>query len=117
MELALPLSASAFAALTLAAVAAPGAELSERELSALGADGLGSCRPLDYRWFVEWHAGDSHETSYAETFCGSRPMGLVDVIAIVSRRHKHVARARGIRGRDSSILQAARAAGARISGL
>ena len=101
-------SASAFAALTMAAVAAPGAELSERELSALARMGSGSAARSIPAGFVEWHAGDSHETSYAETFAHPDHWDLVDVIAVVSRRHKHVGSSAGHREADSSILQSAR---------
>ena len=101
-------SASAFAALTMAAVAALGAELSERELSALARMGSGSAARSIPSGFVEWHAGDSHETSYAETFAHPDHWDLVDVIAVVSRRHKHVGSSAGHREADSSILQSAR---------
>ncbi len=104
-------SASAFAALTLAAVAAQGGELSERELSALARMGSGSAARSIPAGFVEWHAGDAHETSYAETFVRRDYWDLVDVIAVVSRRHKHIGSSAGHREADSSVLQPARVAG------
>ena len=101
-------SASAFAALTLAAVAALGVELPPRELSALARLGSGSASRSIPGGFVEWQAGDSHESSCAESIAPSDHWDLVDIIAIVSRRHKRVGSSEGHRTADSSILQAAR---------
>ena len=105
-------SASAFAALTLAAVAACRADMSERELSTLARMGSGSAARSVPSGFVEWHAGDSHETSYAETFVHREHWALRDVVAVVSRRHKRTGSSAGHREADSSILQSARVAGA-----
>lgn len=105
-------SASAFAALTLAAVSASRADMSERELSTLARMGSGSAARSIPAGFVEWHAGDSHETSYAETFADRDHWALADVVAVVSRRHKHTGSSAGHREADSSILQSARVAGA-----
>ena len=101
-------SASAFAALTLAAVSAVGAEVNERDLSALARMGSGSAARSIPSGFVEWHAGDTHEASYAETFVERDHWELVDVIAVVSRRHKHVGSSAGHREADTSVLHAAR---------
>ena len=101
-------SASAFAALTLAAVAALGVEISPRQLSALARLGSGSASRSIPGGFVQWRAGDSHESSYAESIAALDHWDLVDVIAIVSRRHKRVGSSAGHRTADSSILQAAR---------
>ena len=103
-------SASAFAALTLAATAALGTELSERELSTLARMGSGSAARSIPAGFVEWHTGDSHESSYAETFVKSDHWDLVDVIAIVSRQHKQVGSSAGHRQADTSILHSTRVA-------
>lgn len=105
-------SASAFAALTLAAVSACGADISERELSALARRGSGSAARSIPAGYVEWHAGVSHETSYAETFVNYDYWALVDVVAVVSRQHKHTGSSAGHQQADSSILQLARVAGA-----
>ena len=105
-------SASAFAALTLAAVAALGEELSERELSTLARMGSGSAARSIPAGFVEWHAGHSHESSFAETFAHHDHWSLLDVIAVVSRRHKRTGSSAGHLEADSSILQPARVAGA-----
>ena len=101
-------SASAFAALTVAAVAAYGAELEERELSTLARLGSGSAARSIPAGFVEWRAGDSHEASYADTFAHINHWDLVDVIAIVSRRHKRVGSSAGHQTADTSVLQSAR---------
>ena len=103
-------SASAFAALTLAAVSASGVNLAERELSALARMGSGSAARSIPSGFVEWRAGDSHESSYAETFVERDYWDLVDVLAVVSRRHKHVGSSAGHQEADSSVLQTARVA-------
>ncbi len=105
-------SASAFAALTLAAVAALGADISERELSTLARMGSGSAARSIPAGFVEWHAGHSHETSYAETFVPRDYWDLEDVVAVVSRRHKRIGSSAGHREADTSILQSARVTGA-----
>ncbi len=101
-------SASAFAALTKAATAALGAKLSERELSALARLGSGSAARSIPGGFVEWHAGESHESSYAETFAARDHWDLIDVIAIVSRKHKRVGSSAGHGTAWSSVLQKTR---------
>ncbi len=105
-------SASAFAALTLAATAALDVELSQRELSILARLGSGSAARSIPAGFVEWHVGDSHEKSYAETFADSQHWDLVDLIAIVSREHKRTGSTAGHATADSSVLQPARVASA-----
>lgn len=58
-------SASAFAALALAASRAAGVELDDRQLSILARRGSGSaCRSIHGGW-VEWVAGSSDKTSFA----------------------------------------------------
>ncbi|MCY4064543.1 MAG: diphosphomevalonate decarboxylase [Chloroflexi bacterium] len=101
-------SASAFAALTMAASAALGLKLSERELSILARMGSGSAARSIPSGYVEWHAGDSHETSFAETFAPSEHWKLIDVIAIVSRAHKRTSSSAGHETAGTSVLQPAR---------
>ncbi len=105
-------SASAFAALTTAACAALNTTVSERELSILSRLGSGSAARSIPPGFVEWHAGDSHETSYAETFAPADHWKLVDLIAIVSREHKRIGSSAGHETASSSIFQPARVASA-----
>lgn len=83
-------SASGFAALTLAAVAAAGVKLTEKELSMLARLGSGSaCRSIP-NGFVEWIAGDSHETSFAHSIFPPDYWNIVDVVTIISKRKKDV---------------------------
>lgn len=105
-------SAAAFAALTVAAVSAAGAELSERELSTIARLGSGSASRSIPTGFVEWHKGDSHETSFAESFAMPEHWGLVDVIAVTSEAHKEVGSRVGHTSAGTSDLQSARVAGA-----
>lgn len=105
-------SASAFAALALAATTAANLDLTERDLSALARLGSGSASRSIPGGFVEWHAGDSHETSFAETFAPVDHWGLVDVIAIVSSEHKTTGSTEGHKIAPTSDLQKARLDGA-----
>ena len=101
-------SASAFAALSLAAVAASGLVLSERDLSRLARLGSGSaCRSVP-GGFVEWHPGDSDEDSYAFSIAPADHWALVDCIALVSHKHKPTGSSEGHLLAESSPLQAAR---------
>lgn len=83
-------SASAFAALSLAATAAAGLNLSERELSALARLGSGSAARSVPGGFIEWVAGDSHATSYAYSIAPPEHWDLRDVVAIVSHTPKQI---------------------------
>ncbi len=105
-------SAAAFAALTLAATAAAGFKLTERELTALARLGSGSAARSIPGGYVEWHAGTSHDTSYAQSFAPPDHWRLVDVIAVVSTQHKQVGSQDGHRTAATSDLQSARVAGA-----
>ncbi|MBI3160407.1 MAG: diphosphomevalonate decarboxylase [Chloroflexi bacterium] len=101
-------SASAFAALALAASRAASLELGELQLSILARTGSGSaCRSIP-AGFVEWRPGDSHETSFAESIALPAHWDLVDLVAVVSRTHKHTGSASGHRLAGTSPLQAAR---------
>jgi diphosphomevalonate decarboxylase len=105
-------SASGFAALTLAAVTAAEVKISERELTTLARLGSGSASRSIPSGFVEWYAGETHESSYAESVAPPDHWGLVDVIAIVSGEHKAVESRQGHRSATTSDLQPARVAGA-----
>jgi len=105
-------SASSFAALTAAAVAAAGAQLSERELTTLARRGSGSASRSVPSGFVQWNKGDSHETSYADTIAAPDYWDIVDVIAVVSGSHKAVGSTEGHQSASTSDLQAGRVAGA-----
>jgi diphosphomevalonate decarboxylase len=105
-------SASSFAALTVAAVAAAGAELTERELTTLARRGSGSASRSVPSGFVRWYKGNSHETSYAESIAAPDYWDVVDVIAVVSGQHKAVGSTEGHQSANTSDLQAARVSGA-----
>ena len=101
-------SASAFAALTVAATVALGRRLSERELSLLSRRGSGSAARSIPTGFVEWYAGSSDEESYAESIASPDYWPLEDLIAVISRDHKHVGSTAGHATANTSILQRVR---------
>ena len=105
-------SASAFAALTVAAVAAADEECSEQELSTLARLGSGSASRSIPSGFVEWHDGDSHDASYAESFAPPTHWELVDLIAVISTDHKKTSSKEGHPTAATSDLNDARIAGA-----
>ncbi len=105
-------SASSFAALTVAAVEAAHLTASERELTTLARLGSGSASRSVPSGYVEWYEGDSHESSFAESFAPAEYWDLVDVIAIVDSGHKEVGSKQGHTTAHTSDLQAARVAGA-----
>lgn len=83
-------SASGFAALTIAASAALGLQLSRRELSVLARLGSGSsCRSI-HAGFVEWHAGRDSESSFATQLADERHWNLVDLAVLVTEAEKSV---------------------------
>ncbi len=92
-------SASAFAALTLAATRAAGLELSERQLSILARQGSGSAARSIPAGFVEWLAAtnvtSTSDQSYARQLLPPDAWDLHDVIAIVSRDAKKVGSSEG----------------------
>jgi diphosphomevalonate decarboxylase len=101
-------SASAFAALSLAACAAAGSELKEKELSRLARRGSGSaCRSIP-GGFVEWRAGEGDEDSYAYSIAPPQHWALADCVAVVSRKHKPTSSTEGHARSGTSPLQLAR---------
>lgn len=101
-------SASAFAALTVAACASAGLELDQRRLTTLARLGSGSaCRSIP-AGFVEWHAASTHEDSYAEPIAPPDHWDLCDLIAIVQTAHKKVGSTHGHEVTASSPFTAAR---------
>lgn len=102
-------SASAFAALSLAATWAAGVWLDEPALSRLARLGSGSaCRSVP-GGFCLWE-GDTDETSFAHQVAGHEHWGLVDVVAIAAYQHKAVGSQEGHRLALSSPLHQARLA-------
>ena len=103
-------SAAGFAALTVAAAAALGLDLSERELSAVARLGSGSaCRSIPGGYTL-WRAGHDHASSYAESIAPPDHWALRDVLAVVSEEHKAVGSAQGHRLAETSPFLAARLA-------
>ena len=87
-------SASGFAALTLAAAAAAGLRLDERELSILTRhSGSGSaCRSIP-DGFVHWHNDGTDAGSYATSVAPPEHWALADVVAVVDAGIKRVSSA------------------------
>ncbi|MCB0215486.1 MAG: diphosphomevalonate decarboxylase [Caldilineae bacterium] len=103
-------SASAFAALTLAACAAAGLSPSERELSCLARRGSGSAARSIPGGFVTWRAAAEDAESYAETVAPAEHWDLRDIVAIVSRQHKQLGSTGGHDAATRSPFFAARIA-------
>lgn len=88
-------SASGFAALTVAAAAAAGLTLTEKELSILARLGSGSaCRSIP-DGFVEWLDGNTSETSYAVTLYSKDYWDISDVVVIASNEKKSISTTEG----------------------
>jgi diphosphomevalonate decarboxylase len=103
-------SASAFAALTVAAAWAAGMELSEAELSALARLGSGSAARSVPGGFVEWRAADTDAASFATSIAKPEHWDLRDVVAIVAHDHKAVGSTDGHRAAVTSAFFPARLA-------
>ncbi|MFZ5915684.1 MAG: diphosphomevalonate decarboxylase [Chloroflexota bacterium] len=104
-------SASAFAALSLAASRAAGLELDERQLSALARQGSGSaCRSIPHG-FVEWQAGDSDATSFARQIAPPEHWNLRITTVILDEKAKEVSSWAGHRAAPTSPFYQARLAG------
>ena len=98
-------SASAFAALTLAAVNALELDLSEKELSQLARRGSGSASRSIPEGFVEWQAGNNDQDSFSFSIAPPSHWDLVDCITIVQSIPKRVSSTEGHRLANTSILQ------------
>lgn len=89
-------SASGFAALTVAAAAAAGLKLGEKELSILARQGSGSaCRSIP-GGFVEWLDGVTSDTSYAVSLQPPDWWDISDVVAVVNEGKKSVSTTKGM---------------------
>jgi diphosphomevalonate decarboxylase len=105
-------SASAFAALALAASKAAGLELDEATLSRLARTGSGSaCRSIP-GGFVEWLADGCDPDSGAVSIAPPAHWDLRDCVAIVSQEHKPTGSTEGHALAHTSPLQVARVDGA-----
>ncbi|MCC7358220.1 MAG: diphosphomevalonate decarboxylase [Anaerolineales bacterium] len=103
-------SASAFAALSVAGAAAAGLKLTEAELSALARRGSGSAARSVPGGFVEWGPGQpgQPDSSFGVSIAPPGYWDLVDVIAVISQKHKIVGSTGGHALAGTSPLQAAR---------
>jgi diphosphomevalonate decarboxylase len=105
-------SASAFAALALAASVAAGLDLEPAALSRLARRGSGSaCRSIP-GGFVEWQAGIGDEDSFATSIASPEHWELADCIAVVSAEQKPTGSTEGHARADTSPLQDGRVADA-----
>jgi len=105
-------SASAFAALAIAASQAAGLDLTEKQLSQLARHGSGSaCRSIP-SGFVEWQIAECEADSAAVSIAPPGHWSLVDHIAIVNPKHKLVGSTAGHDLAYTSLLQNARVADA-----
>ncbi len=101
-------SASAFAALALAATKAAGLDLAEAEISRMARVGSGSaCRSIP-GGFVEWAAGTADADSYATSIAPTEHWDLADFIAVISTEHKPTGSTEGHALAGTSPLQSAR---------
>ncbi len=88
-------SASGFAALTQAAVAATGLNISEKELSKLARLGSGSaCRSIP-DGFVEWQKGEDDNSSYAFSIFPQDYWDLSIIAVLVSDSEKKISSTKG----------------------
>ena len=101
-------SASAFAALALAASKAAGLDLDQKDLSRLARLGSGSaCRSVP-DGFVEWLPGKDDASSYAISIAPKDHWDLVDAVAVVSQEHKPIGSTSGHKLAHTSPLNAQR---------
>jgi len=101
-------SASAFAALAMAATKAAGLGLDPSALSRLARRGSGSaCRSIQ-GGFVEWYAGTGDSDSFAVSIAPPEHWDLADCIAVISTEHKLTGSTEGHTLAGTSPLQSAR---------
>jgi diphosphomevalonate decarboxylase len=95
-------SASGFAALSVAAAAAAGLNLLEKDLSILARMGSGSaCRSIP-DGFVEWLDGDTSDASTAVSLYPHDYWDIVDIVAIVNVGPKDIATTEGQKSASTS---------------
>lgn len=97
-------SASGFAALTVAGLAAIGIDLSEKEISILARQGSGSaCRSIP-SGYVEWLDGATTEESYAYKLFDPTYWDICDIVAVISKEQKDVSTSVGQQAAATSIF-------------
>lgn len=99
-------SASAFAALSLAATRAAGLALAPAELSALARRGSGSAARSLFGGFVEWHRGERADgvDSFAEPLLPPQGWDLRVVVAVTSSARKPISSREGMTRAQASPL-------------
>lgn len=99
-------SASGFAAMAAAANDLFQTDLTDRELSRITRKGSGSaCRSL-FGGFVVWYAGDSDETSYAESFASADEYAML--IVLINKNKKKYSSTQGMKDVvDTSVYYSA----------
>jgi diphosphomevalonate decarboxylase len=105
-------SASAFAALALAATKAAGLEWPESQISRMARLGSGSASRSVPSGFVEWKMGSGDADSYAVSIAPPEHWALSDCVTIVSTGHKTIGSTEGHLLASTSPLQTARVADA-----
>lgn len=105
-------SASAFAALALAATRAAGLNWPEAAISRLARLGSGSAARSVPAGYVEWHLGTGDEDCFAVSIASPEHWALADCVAVVSEGHKFTGSTEGHALAPTSPLQAARVADA-----
>lgn len=101
-------SASAFAALTLAATSAAHMHMERRDLSRLARAASGSAARSIFGGYVLWNRGEDDSSSYAQQVASPEHWALVDWILVVDAGHKSVSSSHGHRLAETSPYQAAR---------
>ena len=89
-------SASAFAALALAASRAAGLKLSRRDLSRLARRGSGSATRSIFGGLVQWHRGHDDLTSYAKPIMEDVDFGLEMVEILLDTKQKKISSRTGM---------------------
>lgn len=97
-------SGSGFGALSMAGAKAIGLDLSQKELSILARQGSGSACRTVCGGFVEWHDGDSSETSFAETIFPAEQLDIRDIVAIADPERKLMSTTQAHTTAESSLL-------------
>jgi diphosphomevalonate decarboxylase len=95
-------SASFYAAMTVAGLAALGIAIDERTASTIARLGSGSAARSIFGGWVEWVAGGRHEDSYAHPLAPREWWPLRDVVVIVSEAPKELPSADGHRAAPAS---------------
>lgn len=101
-------SGSGFAALTYAATLAAGITLSTKELSILARQGSGTACRCVCGGFVEWHDGQTSETSFSETIFPFDFWDICDVVAVVDEGMKKISSTEGHEAAHTSPFFTAR---------